>query len=52
MARDNRVRLKIDDMLYERRAVRITDAEERARILGTVGREDTGGVALFRMDPR
>lgn len=52
VARDDRVRLKIDGMLYERRAVRITDAEERARILGTVGREDTGGVALFRMDPR
>ena len=52
VARDNHVRLKIDGVLYDRRAVRITDAEERARILGTVGREDTGGVALFRMDPR
>lgn len=52
VARDNRVRLKIDGLLYDRRAVRITDAGERARILGTVGREDTGGVALFRMDPR
>ena len=51
VARDNRVRLKIDGELYDRRAVRITDAAERARILAAVGREDVGGVAVFRMTP-
>ena len=52
VARDDRVRLKVDGLLYERRAVRITDAEARARVLGVVGRGDTGGVAVFRMEPR
>lgn len=53
VARDDRVRLKIDGEIYERRAVRITDAEERLRVLGAVGRDGRGGTtAVFRMEPR
>ena len=52
VARDNRVRLKIDGMLYDRRAIRITDPAERARILGAVGRDPDSATAVFRMDPR
>ena len=50
--RDNRVRLKIDGLLYDRRAIRITDDDERARVLAVVGREPTPGTAVFRMEPR
>lgn len=52
VARDNRVRLKIDGTLYERRAVRIVDGAERARILGAVGRDGRDGMAVFRMESR
>ncbi len=52
VARDNRVRLKIDGALYERRAVRIVDPAERARILGAVGRDGRDGMAVFRMEQR
>lgn len=51
VARDNRVRLKIDGLLYERRAIRITDPAERARVLGTAGRDPASPTAVFRMDP-
>ena len=51
VARDNRVRLKIDDLVYDRRAVRIAEPSERARILGAVGREPRTGTAVFRMVP-
>lgn len=50
VARDNRVRLKIGDSVYERRAVRITDPGERAAVLGPAA--DRPGFAVFRMDPR
>ena len=50
VARDDRVRVKIGDTLYERRAVRITDDAERQAVLGpAAGRP---GYAVFRMDPR
>ena len=51
VARDNRVRLKIDGLLYERRAIRITDRAERARILAGVGRDPESPTAVFRMEP-
>ena len=50
---DPRVRLKIDDKIYERTAIRITDAEERARLLKMPGGQPLpAGVAIYRMDPR
>lgn len=50
VARDDRVRLKIGDDLYMRRAVRITDPAE---LQGAMGGRDVGsGYALFRIDPR
>ena len=46
-------RLKIGDQLYERRAILITDAAERRRILRTpAGESLPEGVAVYRMDPR
>ena len=48
--RDPRVRLKINDQLYERTAVRITKAEERRRLLGAPSDEPLPDVAVFRMD--
>ena len=50
VARDDRVRLKIGDEIYERRAVRITDPGAREKIMGERGGRP--GYALFRMDPR
>ena len=50
VARDNRVRLKIGDSVYERRAIRITDPDEREAVLGPAA--DSPGLAVFRMDPR
>jgi len=50
VARDDRVRLKIGDVIYARRAVRITDPAERARVMG--GRDVGPGYALFRLEPR
>ncbi len=50
VARDDRVRLKIGEAIYERRAVRITDASEREAILGAAAARP--GLAVFRMDPR
>ena len=52
VARDDRVRLKIDGEIYERRAIRITEPEERARILRGVGRDPDSPTAVFRMVPR
>ncbi|MCY3620221.1 MAG: hypothetical protein OXH68_00745 [Gammaproteobacteria bacterium] len=50
VARDDRVRIKIGDSIYERRAIRITNADEMAAVLGpAAGRP---GFAVFRMDPR
>ena len=50
VARDDRVRIKIGDSIYERRAIRITDPDERAAVLGpAAGRP---GFAVFRMDAR
>jgi len=51
--RDPRVRLKIDGKIYERTAMQITDAAERARLLGVpAGKSLPDGVAIYRMDPR
>ena len=50
VARDNRVRIKIGDAIYERRAVRITDPAQRQAVLGP--RMPGPGFAVFRMDPR
>lgn len=50
VARDDRVRVKIGDSVYERRAIRITDPAERAAVLGPAA--DRPGFAVFRMDPR
>ena len=47
--RDPRVRLKINESIYERKAIRITDPEERRRLMRIRLPE---GVALYRMDPR
>ena len=50
VARDDRVRLKVGNSIYERRAILITDPAERAAILGPIS--DRPGFAVFRMDPR
>lgn len=50
VARDNRVRVKIGDSVYERRAIRIKNPAERAAVLGPAA--DRPGFAVFRMDPR
>ena len=50
VARDDRVRLKLGDTIYARRAVRITDPAEREKIMG--GRGARPGYALFRLEPR
>ena len=50
VARDNRVRVKVGDAIYKRRAIRITNPNERLAVLG--GRADQPGFAVFRMDPR
>ena len=50
VARDDRVRIKIGDSIYERRAIRITDPDERSAVLGPAGGRP--GFAVFRMDPR
>lgn len=50
VARDDRVRIKIGDSIYERRAIRITDPDERAAVLGPAASRP--GFAVFRMDPR
>ncbi|MCE2423917.1 MAG: hypothetical protein J4F45_02265 [Pseudomonadales bacterium] len=50
VARDNRVRVKVGDALYERRAIRITDPAERQAVLGARTLEP--GLAVFRMAPR
>lgn len=50
------VRLKIGDELYERTAVRVTDATDLARIRSHLSGLMKGGptddIAIFRMDPR
>lgn len=50
VARDDRVRIKIGDSIFERRAIRITDPDERAAVLGPAA--DRPGLAVFRIDPR
>ena len=50
VARDDRVRIKIGDSIYERRAIRINDTDERAAVLGPAA--ERPGLAVFRMDPR
>ena len=50
VARDDRVRVKIGDAIYQRRAIRITDPAARAAILGPAASRP--GYAVFRMDPR
>ena len=52
VARDNRVRLKIDGEIYRRHAIRITDPRQRARILTAVGRDPASPTAVFRMEAR
>ena len=53
VARNPDVRLKIDGEVYERRAVRITDDEERQRLLRVLGATETPPHRwVFRMDPR
>ena len=52
VARDPRVRLKIDGKLYERRAVPINDEAERARLVLALAGEPRPNVSVFRMDPR
>ncbi len=49
---DPRVRLKVNGEIYERIAVRITDSEERRRLMGVpAGASFPEGVAIYRMDP-
>ena len=50
VARDDRVRLKIGDSIYERRAIRIEDPDQRAAVLGPAA--ERPGLAVFRMDSR
>ncbi|MDE0659742.1 MAG: hypothetical protein OXI79_08865 [Gammaproteobacteria bacterium] len=50
VARDDRVRIRIGDWIYKRRAIRITDPAERKAVLGPAA--DRPGLAVFRMDPR
>lgn len=53
VARDPDVRLKVDGEIYARRAVRITDDQERRRLLGVLGATETPPHRwVFRMDPR
>jgi hypothetical protein len=51
VARDDRVRLKIGDDVYERRAIRLND-ELRRKALGVPAAEPLPDMAVFRMDPR
>jgi hypothetical protein len=51
VANDPRVRLKIDDAIYERRAVRITDEAEHHAVLGEpMAGHRPEGVWIFRME--
>ena len=50
VARDDRVRIKIGGSIYERRAIRITEPDERAAVLGPAASRPR--FAVFRMDPR
>lgn len=65
VARDPRVRVKIGDRLYERKAVLVTDAEEREKVLAAFARKypfwrqlratpaaDRPELVFFRMEPR
>lgn len=65
VARDPRVRLKIGDRLYERRAVLVMDPEERKKVLAAFARKypfwrqlratpeaDRPELVFFRMEPR
>ena len=50
--RDPRVRIKIDDKLYERTAVLITDAAQRRALLYKLtGGSAADGVEIYRMGP-
>ncbi len=48
--KDPLVRLKVNNQIYERKAIRITDAAQRRRLLG--GSPLPEGVAVYRMDSR
>ena len=50
VARDDRVRLKIGEQIFERRAVRVTSPDERRTVMA--GREIAPTFGLFRMEPR
>ena len=49
---DPRVRVRIDGRIYELRAVRVTDAEERRRVLEPDGGEPADGTWVWRLDAR
>lgn len=51
VARDPRVRLKINGQLYQRRAVPIPEAAEIRRLLGVAADQPMPDVAVYRMDP-
>jgi hypothetical protein len=51
VARDNRVRLKIDEEIYLRSAVRLDDMQRRT-VLNIPQEEELPDFAVFRMDPR
>lgn len=50
---DDRVRVKIGDRVYERRAVRVTDTAQRVEVLGgSVEDPPSESEWLWRLDPR
>lgn len=61
VVKDPRVRLRVGERVYERRAVRVTDPAEFERIIPMLGKKydlerpsdkDLSNVWLFRLDPR
>lgn len=53
VARDDRVRLKVDGRLFDRKAVRLTTEEElRAALAVPADEQIPEGVWVYRMDPR
>ncbi len=51
VAADNRVRVRVDGKLYDKRAVLITDEAQRITLLGNRPAEELAGVAVYRIDP-
>lgn len=49
---DARVRVRIDERVYELRAVRVEDEAERRSVLSPDGGEPTESTWLYRLDPR